>query len=692
MKKALTILLLCPTFLQAAAEDLRSGETISKVDSTINLQEVDIHDFKVNKHNLVPIARTSVGQVKLDNTETVSIKELSAVIPNFFMPDYAARTTAAVYIRGVGIKSDGTAAAFYVDGVPYYEPITFETDLSDIASVEVLRGPQGTLFGRNSLGGLVNIHTFTPFDYQGTKFKIGYGNHNDFRVSGSTSQLLTKNFGITAGATYHHNGGYFRNAYNGEKTDKMDETEEHLGFAWKPGENWLLRLQSRLAYSDQGGYSYSPYDAETGEWAPISYNRPSGFRRLVSSTGLSAEYTGENISLSSQTSFQYFKSHQYLDQDYTNDDKTYLLGDRHQNMVSEELTIKSNNNSRYQWITGIFGMYQHTNRDMRNTHPSAENATLALYNQPSASFAIYHQSSYNIWRGLSVSAGLRFDYEHSHSKYTRTSFDYKKDTQRLTNDFNKSMDFRQVTPKFALQYQTANGNKYYAMATRGYKPGGFNRSIAEESEQKYDPEYSWNYEIGTHLSFLDGKLSVDADLFYIDWRHTQLTYTYVGIGTITTNAGHAGSKGGELTVSATPIEGLRFDLSYGYTYARFLSYRKSDKQDFTGNRLPMTPENTFSANVNYTKRHWGWLDKFMINAGVNALGSICWAEDNVVKQPFYAVANAKVAFTKNIFTWEVWAKNLTSTKYFANLMTVSTGSYIQRGKPFTIGTSISVAF
>ena len=152
---------------------------VEKVDSTITLQGVVIQDFRTNKHNLVPVSGTVIGRNQLVNTETNSIKELSAVIPNFFMPDYGPRTTAPIYIRGVGIKSDGSAAAFYVDGVPYYEPITFETDLSDIASIEVLREPQGTLFGRNSLGGLINIHTLTPFDGQETKLNVGYGSYND---------------------------------------------------------------------------------------------------------------------------------------------------------------------------------------------------------------------------------------------------------------------------------------------------------------------------------------------------------------------------------------------------------------------------------------------------------------------------------------------------------------------------------
>lgn len=678
-------LILLPAPLPAENAD---GE---KVDSTIKLPAVVIQDFRTNRHNLVPVSGTVIGRKQIVNTETNSIKELSAVIPNFFMPDYGPRTTAPVYIRGVGIKSDGSAVAFYVDGVPYYEPVTFETDLSDIAAIEVLRGPQGTLFGRNSLGGLINIHTLTPFDWQGARVNIGYGNYNDFRTSGSTSYLPSKTFGLTAGAAYHHAGGYFKNKYDGKHTDRMDETEEHVGFYWRSAGQWALSLTSRLAYSDQGGYSYSPYDTETKTLSGIDYNRAGGFRRLVSTSALAAEYTGKGFTMSSHTSCQYLKSHQYVDQDYTESDKTFLLGDRHQSMVSEELTAKSNTNSRYQWVTGVFGLYEHTKRETQNKKPKVQTGTDTFYHEPTSSFAVYHQSSYNVWCGLLLAAGLRFDYEHTHSRYTRYSYSEKTGQIKQTNDFDKTLDSRQLTPKFAVQYLTTEGNKYYAAASRGYKAGGFNRSIASEDEQKYDPEYSWNYEVGTHLNLIGDKLTLDASLYYIDWKHMQLTYTYVGIGTITTNAGHADSKGAEVTVNARPVQGLSLSLTCGYTYARFRSYHKSDKLDYTGNRLPIVPQNTLGFNADYTKEHPGWLDKLTVSFNVNALGDIYWAEDNAARQPFYAVANAKVAFTKRLFTWSVWAKNLTSTDYLANVMTVSTGTYAQKGKPFTIGTTLSIA-
>lgn len=682
--------LLALTLPMSATSHCAVGNPIEEADSTVSLSEVVVTDTRTNRRNITPVAQTTIGQERIAATETVSIKELSAVVPNFFMPDYAARTTAPVYIRGVGIKSDGTATAFYVDGIPYYEPISFETDLGDIAAIEVLRGPQGTLFGRNSMGGAVNIHTLSPFDQQRTRVRTGYGNYHDLRTSASTSRLAGDKLGITLGASYHHGGGFFRNGFNGWRTDQMDETEEHTALYYKPSAQWLLRLTSRLAYSDQGGYSYAPYDSEADTLAAISYNRPSGFRRLVSTSGMMAQYQGHGISITSQTSFQYLKSHQYVDQDYTASDKTYLTGDRHQSMLSEEVVAKSDNDGRYQWVTGVFAMYQHVRRNVSNEKPTAQTASLSRYHQPTASAALYHQSSYNLWRGLSASAGLRIDYEHTHSQYTRVSTNAKKGTSEQTGDFDKSQHFTQVTPKAALQYLTTSGFKYYAMATRGYKPGGFNRSIASEAEQQYKPEYSWSYEAGAHLPLAKGRLSVDAAVFYTDWRDTQLTYTYTGIGTLTTNAGHADSKGFELTLAATPTGGLRLDLSYGYTYARFISYHKTADTDYSGNRLPMVPQNTLGANACYTIRHAGWFDRIVLNVGANALGTVCWAEDNVVRQPFYAVANAKMALTKGIVTLELWGKNLTSTSYLANVMTVSTGTYAQRGKPLTMGVAASL--
>ena len=683
------------------------GPEVTPADTTtarsFALDEVVVSAFKTNKYDLMPASRSALSARQISNQQINGIKELTAVIPNFYMPDYGSRASCPVYVRGVGNKSDGTGIGFYVDGMPFYEPLSFDTDLGDIASVEVLRGPQGTLYGRNAIGGIINISTRNPLEYQNTRVRLGYGRYNDLRTQISNYTKLSDKFGFTFGALYHHNDGAFRNSYLDEKVDKMNETEERIGLYYKPAEDWLVRLTSNFTYSDQGGYPYAPVDTETNTLQDIKYNRYSSFRRLISTNGLGITYTGPVVSFNSQTSFQYINSKQGIDQDFTTVDKSFVENARHQNMLSQEFTLKSSSESRYQWVIGAFGMMEHVNRTVDNFSPSAGSLSHTDYCVPTSSLALYHQSTYNIWQGLTATAGIRLDYEHAKTKYdnlklkaapfTDGYYDFTDFAPSATAEsFESSKDFTQVTPKFTLQYLTTENNLYYASVTRGYKPGGFNKSFSTKDERSYEPEYSWNYEVGTSLNLLDNLLTISADLFYIDWRHMQITSTIAGVGNITTNAGHTDSKGAELSLIVRPISGLQFTANYGYTYARFLSYEKSETVSYTNNRLPMVPNHTLSLDANYTVNPTGWLDRFMVNVGLRGLGRIYWAEDNVVSQNFYTTLNAKMAFTKGIVTWELWGKNLTDTNYMAYGFKSSTGNYAQAGKPLMFGTTIELNF
>ena len=683
-------------------EDVTADSTTAR---SYALDEVVVSAFKTNKYELVPASRSALSARQISNQQINSLKELTAVIPNFYMPDYGSRASCPVFVRGVGNKSDGTGIGFYVDGMPFYEPLSFDTDLGDIASVEVLRGPQGTLYGRNAIGGIINISTRNPLEYQNTRVRLGYGRYNDQRAQISNYTKLSDQFGFTFGALYHHNDGAFRNSYLNKRVDKMNETEERIGLYYKPSDNWLLRLTSNFAYSDQGGYPYAPVDVETNTLKDINYNRFSSFRRLVSTSGLGITYTGPVVSFNSQTSFQYIESKQAIDQDFTAVDKSFVENARHQNMLSQEFTLKSNNDSRYQWVVGVFGMMEHVNRTVDNYSPSAYSLSHTDYCVPTSSLALYHQSTYNIWRGLSATAGIRFDYEHAKTKYdnlkvTATPLpgnefqlvDLSQAPSATGDSFESTKDFTQVTPKFTLQYRTTEDNLYYVSVTRGYKPGGFNKSFSTRDERSYNPEYSWNYEVGASINLLNNLLTVSADLFYIDWRHMQITSTIQGVGNITTNAGHTDSKGAELNIVARPLKGLQLTANYGYTYARFLSYVKSEKVNYTNNRLPMVPNHTLSVDANYTINPTGWLDRVMFNVGLRGLGRIYWAEDNLVSQDFYTTLNAKVALTKGIVTWEFWGKNLTDTNYMAYGFKSSSGNYAQAGKPLMFGTTIELNF
>ena len=664
----------------------------SSANKNVPLDEIVVTDFKQNKRNLTSTAVSTINVQQLHNQQIVNLKELTAVMPNFYMPDYGSYANTPVYIRGVGAKTKGSAVGFYVDGVPHFESSAFNIDLSDIAAVNVFRGPQGTLYGRNTIAGIINVYTHNPLDYQRTRIKVGYGRYNDFIAQASNYAKISEKFGISTAASYHHNDGMFTNHFLNEKADKLNEGEGRIGFYWRPTTNWLLHLNSTLTYSEQNGYPYAPYDIVKDELLPISYNRNSTYRRLISSTGLNAQYENNHISFNSQTSYQFIKSHQGLDQDFTPQDVYFVDNSYHQNMLSQELTLKSNDKGRYQWIVGLFGMLLHSNQFAETSYFTRDFSTPTTYKNPTAGYAIYHQSSYNIWRGMSATVGLRFDYEHAKTTYNQDKTTLSTGVTTHAKDFVSSASFRQFTPKFTLQYLTNKDNLYYISITRGYKPGGFNTIFKTDAERTYDPEYSWNYEVGTRLKFLNGRLTAEADLFYIDWRHMQTTYTVPGVGNVIANAGHTDSKGFELSLAYHPIKSLQLNLNYGYTHARYLEYKKSAREDFSGNRLPMVPNHTLSLNGTYTIMPAGWFDKIVFNTGLTGLGRIYWADDNIVRQNFYATLNAKVSLTKGIFTWEVWGKNLTATNYMAYGFKASQGNYAQRGKPLTFGTAVSVSF
>lgn len=664
----------------------------SSANKNVPLDEIVVTDFKQNKRNLTSTAVSTINVQQLHNQQIVNLKELTAVMPNFYMPDYGSYANTPVYIRGIGTKSKGSAVGFYVDGVPHFESSAFNIDLSDIAAVNVFRGPQGTLYGRNTIAGIINVYTHNPLDYQRTRIKVGYGRYNDFIAQASNYAKISEKFGISTAASYHHNDGMFTNHFLNEKADKLNEGEGRIGFYWRPTTNWLLHLNSTLTYSEQNGYPYAPYDIVKDELLPISYNRNSTYRRLISSTGLNAQYENNHISFNSQTSYQFIKSHQGLDQDFTPQDVYFVDNSYHQNMLSQELTLKSNDKGRYQWIIGLFGMLLHSNQFAETSYFTRDFSTPTTYKNPTAGYAIYHQSSYNIWRGMSATVGLRFDYEHAKTTYNQDKTTLSTGVTTHAKDFVSSASFRQFTPKFTLQYLTNKDNLYYISITRGYKPGGFNTIFKTDAERTYDPEYSWNYEVGTRLKFFNGRLTAEADLFYIDWRHMQTTYTVPGVGNVIANAGHTDSKGFELSLAYHPIKSLQLNLNYGYTHARYLEYKKSAREDFSGNRLPMVPNHTLSLNGTYTIMPAGWFDKIIFNTGLTGLGRIYWADDNIVRQNFYATLNAKVSLTKGIFTWEVWGKNLTATDYMAYGFKASQGNYAQRGKPLTFGTAVSVSF
>ena len=662
----------------------------------IQLNEIVIQSFKQQRDlRLEPISASIISGTSIRNRNAQGIKEFSAFIPNLFMPDYGSKLTSPVYIRGIGSKINSPSVGLYVDGIPYFEKSAFDFEFTEIDKIEILRGPQGTLYGRNTMGGIINVYTKSPLKYLGTNVWLSNANYGNRDYSVSHYNKIDENFGVALSGNYSHSDGYFTNLYTDKKADDLDSGSARIRLEWNPTKQLSLGLMSTFDRSNQGGYPYAVCDTLTHKPEKVNYNDYSFYKRSLSTTGFTLAYEGNRYGLNSRTAFQYLSDHQGIDQDFTPKSVYFARQDMKQEMVSEEFNIKSTEMKRYAWLFGAFGFWQGTNNTVTLDYLAKDFTTRKLYDIPIYGIALYHQSTIDhlFTEGLSLTFGVRYDYEHASDDYQY--YRIANGESKHVNEFQETLKFNQITPKIAIQYLLPSTAILYATVTKGYKTGGFNTSFDREEDRTFKPESSWNYEIGAKHPFLDNRLNAEVSLFWIDWKNQQI-YQMLATqnGQFLRNAGQSESKGVEISIRANPVNGLMMNLNYGFTHATFKDYKDERKHiDYSGNYLPMVPKHTFAAGFDYTLPNpCLHIDRCTFSLNYTGTGKIHWKEDNKRSQGYYGLLNAKLSVTKNFLTFAIWAKNITNTHYSTYFFQSGGNELAQRGRPFTIGANIGLSF
>lgn len=667
----------------------------------IQISEIYISSGKVyGKLSELPISVTSLSGSDLKMRNITNIKDFSLMVPNLFMPDYGTKLTSPVYIRGIGSRINSPSVGLYVDGIPYFEKSTFDFDFADIANIEVLRGPQGTLFGRNTMGGIINVTTHSPSNYEGTHLNLTTGSYGQLQTSLSHYGKVNNKWGYSLTGNYIHNNGFFENKFDNKKADKLNSVSGRARLTYQ--HNGIdLNIVSGYEYSDQSGYPYMKIDTATHKPTEVNYNGDSFFRREMSSNGVVLGITRDRFVFTSRTAYQYYKAHQGIDQDFTPASLYYVNQKEKQHMVSQELEFKNAKEGRFLWIAGLFGFYQGLDKQVRMDYladvkpvQSANTSTDKYYDNPSYGASVFAQASVRdlLIPRLTLTAGARFDMEFSDLKYTFYGISSKGTT--LADKFDHSLKHTQISPKVSLQYQFAKGQNVYATATKGYKAGGFNSSFGTKEERTFKPEDSWNYELGTKLVFADGKIHTDLALFYIDWNNQQIYQPLsTGKGSLLKNAGKSVSTGVEWSGNWQILPGLNLQGSYGYTHATFKKYINKGI-DYAGNYLPYVPEHTVAGNLNYTyyAKNVNWFSRISLSLQYNGVGPLYWNDENSMKQDFYNTLAARAAISKDRLTVALWAKNITNADYSAFYFEALRNSYIQKARPRTFGVDVSFSF
>ena len=794
----ITVAFLFATLIAEAAENTDAFDDFK----TINLTPIQILGTKeTNLFENIPSAKTIITNTEIEAKQIQNIRNLSAVVPNLFVPDYGSKMSNAIYIRGVGSRQSGQTVGVYVDNVPLLDKTNFNFDFFDIQQIEILRGTQATLYGRNSMSGIINIYTLSPFAFQGTKFEIGAGSYGSRVFKASHYHLFNDKMGISVGGYFNQGDGYFTNIFNESKADDWKNFGGRIKFDVLLSEKIISQTSINFENAKQNAFPYGFYDETTQTQHAVNLNDDSKYKQNIFSISQIFDFDFDFFTVKAISSFQYLNDEMLMDQDFTAEPIFTLKQIQKRNSFSEEIIFKSKNNNKnhknYHWSFGLFGFYDdlEPTADVlfkRNgiTNLIENNITSNLPNFVQYSIidsnfliknvfenqtfgaAIYHQSTYQnfLVDDLTLTAGIRFDYEKNKLHYnTHTSLTQAYTVQQGPSDTMQPFlnffapaekDFFQILPKFALNYSLSPTVRFYSSASRGYKSGGFNIQMISDLAQNdlranmvddiknsisnsempehiknnilanipnvkridtaegvigkmlwYNPEYCWSFEFGSYLNFFDNKLNASISLFYMNLNDIQLTkFSPNGFGRMLSNAGSVASKGFEFSLNSKVFSNFSILFDYGFSDATFRNYKdtvsifnhelnknENIEIDYFAKKVPYAPQHTVSISGQYSKNISNFFVKnISVNLQYLGAGDIFWNEANNLSQNFYNVLNGKIIFALKKFNFsnkisiELWANNITNTKYQAFYFETLGRKFFQMNKPFHFGASLKV--
>lgn len=473
----------------------------------------------------MPGSVTLLNAQSLQQMNITSIKDISSVASNVFIPDYGSNLITSAYIRGIGSRINSPAVGMSVNNMPYLDKSAYDIDLLDVARIEVLRGPQGTLYGRNTMAGLINVYTHSPLVKRTYRVQAGAGNYGAWNVSGIVSDKISDRLGISVGIKYDEHNGYFKNTFTGKNSGNRYTAHGRLQVDWQSSDRIKWSFTAGYEHSNQDGYPYALYNKSNNQVGEISYNSPAGYRRDLFTAGVQMEYRNDHFLLTSTTGYQLLDDHLQMDQDFT--PRSIFTLEQKQNLhaLTQEVALRGEGNEHWGWTAGVYGSYQDLHVDApvnflnegidfliegtsnaalaaaKQNNPKMPDITIDVTNPNLYIEGKYYTPSYSVAAFGQVEAkrifdsnfyatlGARVEYEHmrlDHNTYTTEPMQGTANigmgqmalpipfSSELGLDGNLQQDNVEFLPKVELKYLLNKDFMAYASVARGYRSGGYN--------------------------------------------------------------------------------------------------------------------------------------------------------------------------------------------------------------------------
>lgn len=635
---------------------------------------------------------STASDIDLENQGAETLQDATKMFPNVHMKSTSSGNE--IVIRGMSTWDTAlhSPAGLYVDGVPY--PLSYMQNiyLHDMEGIEVLRGPQGTLYGRNSESGVINLVRRTPDNKLRGSLFTEFGNHNTFRLGASAAgPLLEDKVYFSGSYLRHQTDGFVRNEYK-----QKDQAARHKADSGRvvlrltPTDALDVRMSLDATHSDDGigsmRLSTGPY--RSGRYK-VRSDAPDEASSDLVIPAFTITHTGEHVRTTSITSYLDYKYKMLSDLDRTPLPLGVSDMSINQRNISEELRFSSVGKQRLSWVAGLFLGKTSMNTDMNRIRRRAAATTYLHTDYTETTGALFGQATYAITDAFRLTAGLRAEYTGLDGEQT-----YKTGAgQRRA--YEKGFRYTEFLPMASASLDVTDNLTTYASWSQGYLPGGFNVFSASSKDTfYYKPEYSTNYELGLKTHWLDNKLQANVSAFYSDIRDKQVREEVpsAGIGTWKfTNSAKAHTSGVELEVRAYPLEG--WELRGGVGYARSeidewtVSTPSGGRKNYSGNRLPWAPDLTYHLGVGYTHS-----SGFFAQAEYLGSGKQYFDAENTLSDPGYNTVNLQFGYRGENLTVAIWGKNVFDTHYITKKLVANGNKIVEDGNPFSFGTTVSWSF
>lgn len=695
------------TLLQVDLQLIASDKQLDEVVVTAQKKDENI--------SKVPLSITTISAKQVDAYGIRNIRDIRTIIPNLYAGNPGDGRN-VVSVRGIVSTSYDPAIATYIDGVNQFGLDTYISDLLDVERIEVLRGPQGTLYGRNAMGGVINIITKQPGNTTSGFAGIDAGSFGQQRYTlGVRTPLIQDKLFFGATGMYNIQNGIYTNEFTNARFDKFKGIMGSYFLKYLANERLSMILNVKHNANRNNGAFPLVSSMQDAFDNPFKVNQDATSQMVdnLINASLSVNYISNQVSVSSQTAYQsnyrFYKTP--IDGDFSPLDIVSIQNNfgkewNKVQVLSQELKFSSPaaSESKFKWTAGLYGFYQYS-PTKQGTHygndaglfgsPIINFTTLATHTAKSLGVATYVQLNYSITTQLNATAGFRYDYEHKKlSGFDETILDGGLPTQ--TPDFDHALkSYHAFSPKVSLQYQSSPNTDLFASYNKGFRAGGINQTSSESLQfVTYKPENSNSFEIGSKNSFFNERLRVNGAIFYTGVNNAQVpTLILPEAITVTKNAGKLRSKGAELEVSAIPLKGLSVDYNLGYTDAKYTDLKlgkENEVLDLDNNRQVFTPNFTTMLALQYAHDLSDVANVKLVGRGEwAATGKKYFDMENKLEQKAYTLFNAKFGISSKKVDFFVWGRNL-GNKVYADYAYDFGATHL--GNPRTYGISISTKF